>query len=293
MKPLSKACRHSTTNVRPAGPKMRSRPDVFNAFNSYVIFTLQELATMSGGELAGDPALKMTGAASLAEATAGEISFFANRKYVGLLRKTRAAAVFVPPDFAEPIAAAQIRVSNPAKAFEQIVLKLAPKPITFAPGIHPNAVVDSSAQLGERVSIQPHAVIEAGAKIGDDTTIDRARFGRTWIQEGAKIDNLVQVAHNVVIGKNTVIAAQTGIAGSVRIGQRVLVGGQAGIIGNIEVGDNTAIGAQSGISKNISGGAWWASPAVPLAEAKQQIAWVRRLGKLFERVKQIEKKLGL
>jgi len=103
----------------------------------------------------------------------------------------------------------------------------------------------------------------------------------------------VQVAHNVVIGKNTVIAAQTGIAGSVRIGQRVLIGGQAGIIGHIEIGDNTAIGAQSGISKNISGGAWWATPAAPLAEAKQQIAWGRRLGKLFARVKEIEKKLGL
>jgi UDP-3-O-[3-hydroxymyristoyl] glucosamine N-acyltransferase len=337
-----------------------------------VTFTLQELAKMCGGELVGDPSLQITGAASLAEATPGEISFFANRKYIGLLRKTCASAVFVPPDFVEPINAAQIRVSNPTKAFEQVVLKFTPKPIQFAPGIHPTAVVDQSAQLGERVSIQPHAVIEAGAKIGDDTiigagayighqtvigtacliyplvtirersrvgsrviihsgavigadgfgfemvdgrqekiqqlgivqidddveigantTVDRARFGRTWIQEGAKIDNLVQVAHNVVIGKNTVIAAQTGIAGSVQIGQRVLIGGQAGIIGHIEIGDNTAIGAQSGISKNISGGAWWASPAVPLAEAKQQIAWIRRLGKLFARVKEIEKKLGL
>ena len=135
--------------------------------------------------------------------------------------------------------------------------------------------------------------IDDDVEIGANTTIDRARFGRTWIQEGAKIDNLVQVAHNVVIGKHTVIAAQTGIAGSVRIGQRVLIGGQVGIIGHIEVGDNTAIGAQSGISKNISGGAWWASPAVPLAEAKQQIAWMRRLGKLLARVKEIEKKLGL
>ena len=327
---------------------------------------------MSGGELAGDPGLKITGAASLAEATPGEISFFSNRKYIGHLRKTRASAIFVPPDFAEPISAAQIRVSSPAKAFEQVVLRLAPKPITFAPGIHPNAIVDPSAQIGERVSIQPYAVIEAGARIGDDTvigagtyigheveigaacliyprvtirertrigsrviihsgavigadgfgfemvdgrqekiqqlgivqidddveigantTIDRARFGRTWIQQGVKIDNLVQIAHNVVIDKNTVIAAQTGIAGSVQIGQRVLIGGQAGIIGHIEIGDDTAIGAQSGISKNISGGAWWASPAVPLAEAKQQIAWIHRLGKLFARVKEIEKKLGL
>ena len=78
---------------------------------------------MSGGELVGDPKLKITGAASLAEATSGEISFFANRKYIGLLRKTRASAVFVPPDFTEPLAAAQVRVSNPTKAFEQVVLK--------------------------------------------------------------------------------------------------------------------------------------------------------------------------
>ncbi|PYJ75009.1 MAG: UDP-3-O-(3-hydroxymyristoyl)glucosamine N-acyltransferase [Verrucomicrobia bacterium] len=335
-------------------------------------FTLQELATMSNGKLLGDPAQQITGAASLVEATDGEVSFFNNPKYVAQLRKTRASAVFLPSDFSEQIAAAQIRVSNPAKAFEQVVLKLAPKPIEFAPGVHPSAIVDPSVSLGTCVSIQPHAVIETGATIGDftvigagsyvghetivgenciiyphvtirertriasrvvihsgaiigadgfgfepaegryekvpqvgivqidddveigaNTTIDRARFGRTWIQEGAKIDNLVQVAHNVVIGKHTVIAAQTGIAGSVRIGQRVLIGGQVGIIGHIEVGDNTAIGAQSGISKNISGGAWWASPAVPLAEAKQQIAWMRRLGKLLARVKEIEKKLGL
>src|SRR6266700_687948 len=333
-------------------------------------FTLQELAAMSGGELVGDPALKITSAASLVEATTGEISFFANRKYVALLRKTRASAVFVPPDFAEPSNATQIRGSNPTKAVEEVGLKFAPKPITFTPSIHPNAVVDPSVQLGDRVSIQPLAVIEAGAQIGDDTiigagsyvghetiigsachiyphvtirersrigsrviihsgaaigadgfgfemidgrqekiqqlgivqidddveigantTVDRARFGRTWIQQGVKIDNLVQIAHNVVIGKNTVIAAQSGIAGSVQIGQRVLIGGQAGIIGHIEIGDNTAIGAQSGISKNIRGGAWWASPAVPLAEAKQQLAWVRRLGKLFARVKAIEQKL--
>ncbi|KAF5409747.1 MAG: UDP-3-O-(3-hydroxymyristoyl)glucosamine N-acyltransferase [Candidatus Udaeobacter sp.] len=87
-------------------------------------FTLQELASTSDGELVGDPKLKITGAASLAEATSGEISFFANRKYIGLLRKTRASAVFVPPDFGEPLTAAQVRVSNPTKAFEQVVLNL-------------------------------------------------------------------------------------------------------------------------------------------------------------------------
>ena len=335
-------------------------------------FTLQELATTSGGDLVGDPSLQITGAASLAEATPGEISFFANRKYIGLLRKTRASAVFVPTDFGEPITPAQIRVSNPTKAFEQVVFKFAPKPITFAAGIHPSAVVDRSAQLGERVSIQPHAVVEAGARIGDDTiigagsyvghettigsacliyprvtirersrigsrviihsgavigadgfgfemvddrqqkiqqlgivqidddveigantTIDRARFGRTWIRQGVKIDNLVQIAHNVVIGKDSVIVAQSGISGSTRVGQRVMMGGQVGIVGHLEIGDGTAIGAQSGVSKSTRGGAWFGSPAVPLAEAKQQIAWIHRLGKLFARVKEIEKKLGL
>jgi len=336
-----------------------------------VTFTLQELATLCGGELIGDPKLQITGAASLGEATPGEISFFANRKYIQLLRKTRASAIFVPPDFGEPINAAQVRVLNPTKAFEQVVLKFAPRPITIAPGIHPTAVVDPNVQLGERVSIQPLAVIEAGAIIGDETTVgagsyighetvigsachiyprvtirerckigsrviihsgavigadgfgfemvdgrqqkiqqlgivqidddveiganttvDRARFGRTWIQRGVKIDNLVQIAHNVVIGKNSVIVAQTGISGSTRVGERVMMGGQVGVVGHLEIGDGTAIGAQSGISKSTPGGAWFGSPAVPLAEAKQQIAWIHRLGRLFARVKAIEEKLG-
>src|ERR1700751_4330875 len=119
---------------------------------------------MSGGVLVGDGSLQITGAASLVEATSGEISFFGNRKYIGLLRKTRASAVFVPTDFAESIGAARIRVANPTKAFEQVVLKFAPKPITFPPGIHPSAIVGSSVRLGERVSIQPHAVIEDGSE---------------------------------------------------------------------------------------------------------------------------------
>jgi UDP-3-O-[3-hydroxymyristoyl] glucosamine N-acyltransferase len=337
-----------------------------------VSFTLQELASMSGGELVGDPKLKITGAASLTEATSGEISFFANRKYISLLRKTRASAIFVPPDFAEPVAAAQVRVSNPTKAFEQVLLKFAPKPVTFAPGIHPSATVGPDVRLGERVSIRHHAVIEDGSKIGDDTiigagsyigheatigsdcliyplvtirersrigsrviihsgavigadgfgfemvdgrqqkiqqlgivqidddveigantTVDRARFGRTWIQRGVKIDNLVQIAHNVVIGKNSVIVAQTGISGSTRVGERVTMAGQVGIVGHVEIADGTIIAAQSGISKSIPGGVWFGYPAVPLAEAKQQIAWIHRLGKLFARVKEIEKKLGL
>src|SRR6266702_2698974 len=172
--------------------------------NFSVTFTLQELATMSGGELIGDPAVKITGAASLAEATTGEISFFVNRKYVGLLRKTRASAVFVPPDFAEQITAAQIRVSNPAKAFEQVMLNLAPKPITFAHGIHPSAIVDPGAQLGERVSIQPHAVIEAGAKIGDDTIVGAG----TYIGHETVIGGACLIYPRVTVRERTCIGSR-------------------------------------------------------------------------------------
>lgn len=335
-------------------------------------FTAKELAASSDGELVGDPTLKITGAASLSEAEQGDISFFSDRKFIGLLRKTRATAIFVPPDFAEPITAAQIRVSNPTKSFEQVLLKFAPKPISFAPGVHQSAVVDPSVQLGKGVSIQPLAVIDAGSKIGDDTiigagsyighetvigtgcriypnvtirersrigsrviihsgavigadgfgfemvdgrqekiqqigivqidddveigantTVDRARFGRTWIQQGVKIDNLVQIAHNVVIGKNSVIVAQTGISGSTRVGEHVTIAGQVGIVGHLEIGDGTIIAAQSGMAKSVAGGVWFGSPAVPFAERKQQIAWIHRLGKLFARVREIEKKLGL
>jgi UDP-3-O-[3-hydroxymyristoyl] glucosamine N-acyltransferase len=135
--------------------------------------------------------------------------------------------------------------------------------------------------------------IDDDVEIGANTTVDRARFGRTWIQQGVKIDNLVQIAHNVVIGKNSVIVAQTGISGSARVGERVTIAGQVGIVGHIEIADGTIIAAQSGIAKSVAGGVWFGSPAVPFAERKQQIAWIHRLGKLFARVKEIEKKLGL
>ena len=335
-------------------------------------FTLQELAAMSGGELTGDPGQVISGAASLMEATTGEITFFADPRYAPLLRKTRASAIFVPLDFSEAIPLARIRVANPAKAFEQVVLKLAPEPVKFSPGVHATAIVDRTAKLGADVSVQPHAVIEDGVTLGEgtvvgagcyigrdstigpgtliypnvtirersiigarviihsgavigadgfgfemvegrytkipqigfvqidddveigaNTTIDRARFGRTWIQRGVKIDNLVQVAHNVVIGEDTAIAAQAGMAGSVRIGKHVVIAGQAGLVGHVEVSDRAVIGAQTGVTKSIGSGPWLLSPAVPLDEAKQQIAWVHRLGKLFARVKAIEKKLGL
>lgn len=96
--------------------------------------------------------------------------------------------------------------------------------------------------------------IDDDVELGANTTIDRATLGKTWIQRNVKIDNLVQVAHNVVIGENSAIAAQTGIAGSTKIGKSVIIGGQVGIVGHISIGDHTMIGASSGIHKDVSAG---------------------------------------
>jgi UDP-3-O-[3-hydroxymyristoyl] glucosamine N-acyltransferase len=141
-----------------------------------VTLTLEQIAKLSDGELEGDPETKITGAASLAEATVHEISFFNNPRYLAQLRKTRAAAVIVPCDFAEQIGVAVIRTSDPAKAFEQVVTKFAPPPIKFAPGIHPSAVIHPRAKLGDHISIQPLVVIEAGARFSQLREV-------TWIIE--------------------------------------------------------------------------------------------------------------
>src|SRR5207248_974510 len=232
---------------------------------------------MCGGDLVGDPSLQIIGAASLGEAVPGEISFYSDPRYGTPLRKTRASAVFVPPDFAESIATAQVRVANPIKVFEQVVLKFAPKPITFGPGIHSSAIVDPSAHLGGRVSIQPYAVIEAGARIGDDTIIGAGSY----------------VGHETVIGSACLIYPRVTIRERSRVGERVTMAGQVGIVGHVEIADGSVIAAQSGVSKSVPGGVWFGYPARPIEETKQQIAWIRRLRKLFERVKDIEKKLGL
>lgn len=133
--------------------------------------------------------------------------------------------------------------------------------------------------------------VDDDVEIGANTTIDRARFGRTWIQEGTKIDNLVQIAHNVVIGKHCLIVAQVGIAGSVRLGNYVTLAGQVGVAGHLEVGDGVVVSAQSGISKNTpAAGLYMGTPMVPAAEYRDQVVHVRRLPKLIARVEALEKK---
>ena len=136
-----------------------------------------------------------------------------------------------------------------------------------------------------------NVILEENVEIGANTVIDRATMGSTLIKSGTKLDNLIQIAHNVVIGKNTVIAAQTGISGSTKIGNQVMIGGQVGIVGHIQIGDKARINAQSGVSKSLdTGAAVTGSPAWDYTKMLKAQALIKKLPELFERVMKLEKK---
>ena len=153
-------------------------------------------------------------------------------------------------------------------------------------GFAPNA--DGSytkiAQIG-------NVVIEDNVEVGANTTIDRATMGSTNIRKGTKIDNLVQIAHNVDVGRNTVIAAQSGIAGSTKLGENVMLGGQVGVVGHISLANGTQVQAQSGVSRTIAeeGRKWAGSPAISYTADMRSNVVVSRLPELERRVNELEK----
>lgn len=135
-------------------------------------------------------------------------------------------------------------------------------------------------------------VIEDNVEIGANVTIDRATIGDTIIRSGCKIDNLVQIAHNVTVGKNTVMAAQSGIAGSTEIGRHVTIGGQVGITGHIKIADETIIAAQSGVTKDtIEKSVMFGTPALPIMQQKRIDVSLRKLPDLFKTVHSLEQKI--
>ncbi len=184
--------------------------------------------------------------------------------------------------------------------------------------IYPRVVVRERSVLGNRVILQSGAVIgsdgfgysfqkgrfvkipqvgfvqlDDDVEVGANATIDRGRFDRTWIQEGTKIDNLVMIAHNVVVGKNSILVAQCGISGSTTLGNYVTIAGQAGLVGHIHIGDQATVTAQSGISKDVPEKTVVAGRhAVPLRESLKVEAMIRKLPEFWERLKELEKKIG-
>ncbi|HVB97731.1 MAG TPA: UDP-3-O-(3-hydroxymyristoyl)glucosamine N-acyltransferase [Candidatus Dormibacteraeota bacterium] len=187
--------------------------------------------------------------------------------------------------------------------------------------LFPRATLYPGVRLGDRVILHSGVVIGSdgfgyvrgpdrqwkfpqvgGAEIGDDveiganTTIDRGSLGTTRIEKDVKIDNLVQIAHNVTVGEHTVIAAQTGISGSSAIGAGAIIGGQVGMGDHAVVEEGAVVGSQAGIlpGKRVrSGTVVWGTPCRPLDKFKQQHAWSARIPELAERLKALEKKLGV
>jgi UDP-3-O-[3-hydroxymyristoyl] glucosamine N-acyltransferase len=138
-----------------------------------------------------------------------------------------------------------------------------------------------------------NVILEDNVDIGANTTVDRATLGSTIIRKGAKLDNLIQVGHNVEIGENTVIAAQTGISGSTKLGKNMMMGGQVGIIGHLNIADEVKIAAQSGITKNFrKGNVVQGSPAFDIVKYTKSYAIYRNLPALWERVNELEKKVN-
>ncbi|WP_103327333.1 UDP-3-O-(3-hydroxymyristoyl)glucosamine N-acyltransferase [Bacteroidetes bacterium endosymbiont of Geopemphigus sp.] len=167
--------------------------------------------------------------------------------------------------------------------------------------IHAGSVIGSdgfgfvpAADGYHKIPHMGNVVIEDNVEVGACCTIDRATFKNTRICSGVKLDNQIQIAHNVEIGPHTAIAAQSGIAGSAKIGRNVMIGGQVGITGHLEIADEVKIAAQSGIGKNLTKGAVvQGSPAFSLAEYKKSYIYFRRLAELANRIAILEKKLNL
>jgi UDP-3-O-[3-hydroxymyristoyl] glucosamine N-acyltransferase len=179
---------------------------------------------------------------------------------------------------------------------------------------HPHAVVREQCLIGNRVILQPGAIIgscgfgyiqdhlskhckveqlgivilEDDVEIGANTTIDRSRFKATIIRRGSKIDNLCQIAHNVEIGEDNIIAALTGIAGSAKTGKYVMLGGQVGVLGHVELEDQVMVATRGGVSKSLKKGKYRGSPAVPIAEFNRHEVHLRKIEEYVERIKELE-----
>ncbi len=334
-------------------------------------FTVDEVAKLLGGEVLGDPALVLKGFAPADRAQAGDLTFAENENYFVRAEESAASAVLIDASFTSG-RKTLIKVSNARIAFAKVLPLFFPEP-TLTPGIHPTAVIASTAQvdatahvgpycvvgenarigarsalhgcifvgagcqLGQEVVLFPNVTLYSGTEIGNrvrihsgsvigadgfgyvldsgihrkvpqignvlirdeveigaNVTIDRGALGPTIIGKGTKIDNLVQIAHNVTIGEHCLVVSQSGISGSTKLGNYVVLAGQVGLAGHLKIGNRVSIAAQSGVMHNIPDGEkWFGYPAQPDRQTKRQIIALQHLPELLKRVSELEKKLGL
>jgi UDP-3-O-[3-hydroxymyristoyl] glucosamine N-acyltransferase len=165
--------------------------------------------------------------------------------------------------------------------------------------IHAGTVIGSDGfgfvrdgPINVKIPQMGYVQIDDQVEIGANNAIDRAALGKTWIKRGVKTDNLVQVAHNVVIGEDTIIVAMTGISGSTNIGREVVIGGQVGIKDHIKIGDRVMIGSQSGVAKSISPGQVVSgTPSMPHRLWLKATRITPRLPEMYDRLRRLEKKV--
>ena len=336
-----------------------------------------ELAAVLGGTLEG-PDAELSACGGLEEARPGDLSFCKDPKHVKLVQETKASAVLLPPDWDKGAPCAIIRVADPNRACMQAARMFAPAEPVRAPGVHPTAVVDPSATIGEGAHVGAYTVIEKGSvigagavieaqvfigegcrvgarthiypqvtlregtvvgkdciihcgvrlggdgygfnngrredgsvfiekipqlgiveigdgvEIGSNTTIDRARIGRTYIGPMTKIDNLVQVGHNVKIKGYSGLIAQSGIAGSTEVGYGCLVWAQAGISGHIKIADGVQVGPQAGVPQALDGSVKYVigSPAESMKEFGGRVLLPKMFAKLKAEVKDLKAELA-
>ena len=333
-------------------------------------FTTAEIAQLVGGEVVGDATTTLKSFAPAEHAQAGDLTFAENEDYFARAEQSAATAIIADKRFSSA-KKILIRVPNARVAFAKALALFFPEQ-KFAAGIHPMAVVATSAKIdptahvgphcavGERVKVGAKSVLQGGNFIGDDSklgedvnlfpnvtiyprteignhvrihagtvigsdgfgyvldggvhrkvpqignvvigddveiganvTIDRGALGSTVIGKGTKIDNLVQIAHNVEIGERCIVIAQVGISGSTKLGKYVILAGQVGLAGHLKIGNQVTVAAQSGVMNDIPDGEkWFGYPAQPDKDIKRQIIAQRKLPELLKRVAELEKKLG-
>lgn len=217
----------------------------------------------------------------------------------------------------------QVYVGAGAKIAGEVILYpgvVIDEDVTIGAGsvLYPNVTVYRGSIIGQRVILHAGVVvggdgfgfampgqenrkipqvgivqIDDDVEIGANTAIDRATLGRTWIQKGVKIDNLVQIAHNVVIGEKAIIVAQVGVSGSTRIGRSVLIGGQAGLVGHINIGDYAMVAARAGITKDVPPGQIYAgAPQQPYREWLRAAASIPKLPAIRSKITELNARIA-
>ena len=223
-----------------------------------------------------------------------------------------------PTTFTQPTNYNQVKLGNNISIYPQVYIgdnvKIGEN-VTLYPGVKiyhdciigDNCIIQAGAVIGsdgfgfaptnsgyQKIAQIGNVILENNVEIGANTTIDRATMGSTIIREGVKLDNLIQVAHNVEIGKNTVMAAQVGIAGSSKVGENCMFGGQVGVAGHISVGDNVIIGAQSGVPNSVdSNQRVLGYPAVNARDFAKQSVMIKKLPDLNSTIKELRKEIEL